>query len=319
MFSFSDGVRKAMILVPTAVLPRTWRVAARRQLLANLELEIAERARLLIVAHPKSGNTWLKFMLTFLYASRHNIPTEELSRYSELALRNPEIPGFAATNGYYSYESAVGEKLSANAPECELRHKPVVLLARNPCDIAVSWYFQFTRRQSRHKQELINHAIEHPVDRKTISMWDFVRHSDIGLEFLIDYLNTWEQNLAGLDQSLILRYEDMRTKPAEVLKRIVSLMGDHFSDEDIDKAVEFGAFDNLRKLESEGFFRQGGMTLRNPKDPESFKVRRAKIGGFRDYFTPEQADELEQLMLSRLSPTFGYTATETSASDRVAV
>ena len=75
----------------------------------------------------------------------------------------------------------------------------------------------------------------------------------------------------------------------------------------IDEAVSFGSFDNLRQLESKGFFRQGGMKLRNPDDPNSFKVRRGKVGGYRDYFTAEQAAELEALVQERLSPAFGYT------------
>jgi hypothetical protein len=306
MLHISDGVKKGMIIGPTAVLPGRLRVAARERLLGRLETEIARRSQLLIIAHPKSGNTWLKVMLTRLYAIRHGIPAGDFARYNELADRNPEIPRFAATNGWYSYEAAVGRLLAADAPDSELRHKPVVLLARNPIDIAVSWYFQFTKRQSAHKQELINHFIEHPIDRRTIEMWDFVRHSDIGLPSLIEFLNTWERNLAGLEKTLLTRYEDLRAEPAAVLRQITTLMGDTFTDAELQEAVDFGSFDNLRKLESEGFFRQGGLTLRNPKDPESFKVRRAKVGGYRDYFTPEQVAELEELMNSRLSPTFGY-------------
>jgi hypothetical protein len=309
MLHISDGVKKGMIIGPTAVLPGRLRVAARERLLGRLETEIARRSQLLIIAHPKSGNTWLKVMLTRLYAIRHGIPVGDFARYNELAGRNPEIPRFAATNGWYSYEAAVGRLLAADAPDSELRHKPVVLLARNPIDIAVSWYFQFTKRQSAHKQELINHFIEHPIDRRTIEMWDFVRHSDIGLPSLIEFLNTWERNLAGLEKTLLTRYEDLRAEPAAVLRQITTLMGDTFTDAELQEAVDFGSFDNLRKLESEGFFRQGGLTLRNPKDPESFKVRRAKVGGYRDYFTPEQVAELEELMSSRLSPTFGYTGT----------
>ena len=307
MLHISDGVKKGMILGPTAVLPRPLRVAARERLLARLETEIARRSQLVIIAHPKSGNTWLKVMLTRLYAIRHGIPAGDFARYNELADRNPEIPRFAATNGWYSYEAAVGRLLAADAPDSALRHKPVVLLARNPIDIAVSWYFQFTKRQSAHKQELINHYIEHPIDRRTIEMWEFVRHSDIGLPSLIEFLNTWERNLAGLDKTLLTRYEDLRAEPAAVLRQITALMGDTFSDAELQEAVDFGSFDNLRKLESEGFFRQGGLTLRNPKDPESFKVRRAKVGGYRDYFTPEQVAELEELVSSRLSPIFGYS------------
>jgi hypothetical protein len=306
MLNISDNIRKGMILVPTAVLPRPLRVSARERMLARLETDIAQRSQLLIIAHPKSGNTWLKVMLTRLYATRNGIAPEDFARYSELADRNPAIPRFAATNGWYSYEGAVGRLLAPDAPDSEIRRKPVVLLARNPIDIAVSWYFQFTKRQSAHKQELINHFIEHPVDRHTIEMWDFVRHSDIGLPFLIEFLNTWERYLGGLENTLLTRYEDLRADPGSVLHAITGLMGTSFSDAEVQAAVDFASFDNLRKLERDGFFRQGGLTLRNPKDPESFKVRRAKVGGYRDYFTPDQAAELEELMRVRLSPTFGY-------------
>ncbi|MEO1017727.1 MAG: sulfotransferase, partial [Pseudomonadota bacterium] len=65
--------------------------------------------------------------------------------------------------------------------------------------------------------------------------------------------------------------------------------------------------ENLKALESKGFFKQGGMVRRNGNDPDSFKVRRAKIGGYRDYFTPAQVQELEALVNGRLSPSLGYT------------
>jgi hypothetical protein len=319
IFTDRDNARKALIIGPTAILPRPLRVSARRKLLGNLEVDIARRSRLIIIAHPKSGNTWLKVMLTRLYSIRHGIAPEDFASYPALADRNPDIPRFAATNGWYSYERAVGDLLIPEAPDSEFKHKPVVLLARNPLDIAVSWFFQFTKRQSAHKQELINAGIEHPVDRTKIEMWDFVRHSDIGLPSLIDFLNYWERNLAALDNTLLTSYEALRADPGAVLKQITTLMGDNFTDEEIQTAVEFGSFDNLRKLESEGFFRSGGLTLRNPKDPESFKVRRAKVGGYRDYFSAEQADELEELVRKNLSPALGYNDSLSTQTNSAAV
>jgi hypothetical protein len=319
MLRLSDGVKKWSILAPTAVLPTPWRVAARERLLARLELAKARRAGLIIIAHPKSGNTWLKAMLSRLYQVRYDLPASLLGNTDELANRNPAIPRFAASNGCYSYEGSVGKALSPESPDPALRNTPTLLLARNPLDIAVSWYFQFTKRQSAHKQELINHSIAHPIDRGTIDMWDFVRHSDIGLLFLIDYLNGWERRLSGHPRALTVRYEDLRAQPAETLRRITTLMSEDFSDAEIQEAVDFGSFDNLRKLETSGFFRQGGMTLRNPDDPETFKVRRGKVGGYRDYFTPEQVAELEELTYSRLSPTFGYRPDDATQPGRVAV
>ncbi|UCC55989.1 MAG: sulfotransferase domain-containing protein [Gammaproteobacteria bacterium] len=306
MIPIRDSVKKVAILAPTALLPRPWRVATRRKLLSGLELAIANRAGLLIIGHPKSGNTWLKVMLARLYQVRHGLEASALIGSDELALRNSKIPRLAATNAWYSYEGSVGKVLAADAPDDPLRHKPVILLARNPIDIAVSWFFQFTRRQSAHKQELINHFIDHPIDRHTVTLWDFVRYSDIGLPFLIDYLNTWERNLQQLDNSLLVRYEDLRAEPAATLKQVIRLMGEEFTDEEIAEAVAFGSFDNLRKLETSGFFRRGGMRLHNAKDPDTFKTRRGKVGGYPDYFTPDQVRELEDLMMQRLSPTFGY-------------
>ncbi len=318
MFGVSDGVKKWAVLLPTAALPRGLRVAGRRHFLARLELAKAARTDLLIIGHPKSGNTWLKVMLSRLYQVRHGLPASLIVTSDELARRHPGIPRITATNGHYSYEGAVGAALAPEAPEQPLRHKPILLLARHPCDIAVSWYFQFTKRQSAHKQELINAWVEHPIDRRTVQMWEFVRESDIGLVSLIDYLNRWERNLAHLPRALMVRYEDLRARPAGELRRITALMGETFSDPEIEQAVEFGAFDNLRALESKGFFRQGGLALRNPGDPESFKVRRAKVGGYRDYFTAEQAAELDRLVAERLSPSFGYAAAPAAAA-RIAV
>jgi hypothetical protein len=319
MLQISDGVKKWSVLVPTAALPTAWRVAARRRALARLELAKAARTGLLIIGHPKSGNTWLRVMLSRLYQVRHGLPASVIVTSDELARRNPAVPRISATNGHYSYEGAVGEALAPDAPDAPLRHKPIVFLARNPCDIAVSWYFQFTRRQSAHKQEMINAFIERPIDRHAVSMWEFVRHSDIGLPFLVDYLNGWERNVAHLDRAIMVRYEDLRAEPASALRRIAGLMGESFGDQELEEAVSFGSFDHLRELESKGFFRQGGLTLRNPKDPESFKVRRAKVGGYRDYFTPEQAAELEDLVISRLSPTFGYFPERAGRPARLAV
>ena len=313
MFQLSDGVKKWLVLLPTFPLPARTRVGIRRKYLAQLELKSAERSGLLIIGHPKSGNTWLKVMLSRLYQVRYGLPANRLINTDEFALKNPEIPRLASSNGYYSYEGVIGDALEPDAPDSVLKHKPVLLIARNPLDIAVSWYFQFTKRQSAHKQELINHFIPHPIDRKTVEMWEFVRHSDIGIECLVEFLNAWERRIRPLERGRIIRYEDMRADPLTTLKSVVELLGADFSDDEIREAVEFGSFDNLRKLETGGFFRQGGMRLKDRNDPTTYKVRRGKVGGYRDYFTPEQVAELEDLVYSRISPAFGYKPAAASA------
>ena len=306
MLNLSDGVKKALIIAPTELLPAGARVGLRRKYLARLELSKAHRANFLIIGHPKSGNPWLKAMISRLYQLRHNLPESKLIKTDEFARKIPEIPRLAATNGCYSYEGEVGKLLAEGAPDNPLRHKPVVFLARHPIDIAVSWYHQFTKRQSRAKQELINASIDHPIDRRSVELWDFVRHSDIGLGFLIDYENGWARNVRALPRGLMVRYEDLRAEPVETLGRILAHVGESFSEAEIREAVEWGSFDNLRKLETSGTFSQGGMKLVNAKDPTTYKVRRGKVGGYREDFPPEQVAELEALLDARIDPALGY-------------
>lgn len=310
MIQLSDGVKKALILIPTQILPTRMRVARRRKLLAELEMAKAQRATFLIIGHPKSGNTWLKVMISRLYQLRYDLPESKLINTDEFARKIPEIPRLAATNGCYSYESEVGKLLAADAADNPLRHKPVLFLARHPIDIAVSWYHQFTKRQSRAKQELINHSIEHPIDRNTVQFWDFVRHSDIGLPFLIEYQNTWARNISKLDNGLLIKYEELRAEPVPTLLKITQLMGENFSEEEISQAVEWGSFENLQKLETSGTFNQGGMKLVNRNDPSTFKVRRGKVGGYREDFNPEQVAELEQLVRDNICEELGYCRDE---------
>jgi len=313
MFNLSDGVKKALIIVPTQLLPAGTRVALRREFLARLELAKASRANLLIIGHPKSGNTWLKAMISRLYQMRYGLPESKLINTDEFARKIPGIPRLAATNAYYSYEGEVGRLLAAGAPDNPLRHKPVLFLARNPIDIAVSWYHQFTKRQSRAKGELINHWIAHPVDKHTVKMWDFVRYSDIGLPSLIEYQNTWARNVAGLERGMLIRYEDLRAAPVPTLRAVTRLMGENFSDEEIRAAVEWGSFENLQKLETSGTFSQGGMKLVNANDPSTYKVRRGKVGGYREDFDERQVAELEALVRANILPELGYCREGASA------
>jgi len=104
---------------------------------------------------------------------------------------------------------------------------------------------------------------------------------------------------------------------AEVADRLIAafergpwLMGERFTAEEIGEAVRFGSFDNLKALESGNFFKQKGLRPGIKGDAESSKVRRAKVGGYREDFTAEQAAELEALVAERLDPALGYTAPE---------
>ncbi len=301
-----DRYKHAAIIASTAPLPRTWRVPARLQLLSRFHRAKVRRADVLVVVHPKCGGTWLRVMLYRLYQSKYGLRSRRVFKTDELHRENPALPRFLVSNGHYSYEGVLEEAMQNPGSELVLDDKKVMFLARHPCDIVVSWYLQLTKRTKAYKRELINHSLRAPVHRGALSLWEFTMHEEIGLPGLIRYLNTWADNLARLPQSLLVRYEDLRAEPAGTLRRIAQFVGEPFSDAEIEEAVAFASFDNLKALERANYFRNASLTVRNPNDPDMFKVRRGKVGGYRDQFTPEQLAQIDEMVRTGLAPVFGY-------------
>jgi hypothetical protein len=61
----------------------------------------------------------------------------------------------------------------------------------------------------------------------------------------------------------------------------------------------------MKKLERAGAFDSKILRAGDTQDPESFKVRRGKIGGFADYLSPND-QRFAAAALGRLDPRFGY-------------
>jgi hypothetical protein len=62
-------------------------------------------------------------------------------------------------------------------------------------------------------------------------------------------------------------------------------------------------------MESKQQFRlAGGRMMPGDKDnPDSFKVRRAKIGGYRDYFEDNEVAAIDGQLADQLDTYFGYS------------
>jgi len=61
----------------------------------------------------------------------------------------------------------------------------------------------------------------------------------------------------------------------------------------------------MKKLEGAGAFTSKILRAGDTQDPESFKVRRGKVGGFEDYLSPDD-QVYAAAALQRLDPRFDY-------------
>ena len=72
-------------------------------------------------------------------------------------------------------------------------------------------------------------------------------------------------------------------------------------------ALDFSQFENMQKLEAAGAFDSKILRQGDVCDPESFKVRRGKVGGYREYLSTEDREYAADA-LTKLDPRFGYDA-----------
>jgi hypothetical protein len=181
---------------------------------------------------------------------------------------------------------------------------PVVLLVRDPRDTAVSQFFQWKHRMVSRKK-VIN---DYPLDDAT-SVHDFIAGGNAGIPKIISFMNQWADALDSMPKLLVVKYEDLRADTKGQLRRILEFIGEQPVEADIEDAVTFASIDNMRRMETENAAKSGAhrsMKPGNADDPSSFKVRRGKVGGWRDYVTEEQANALDAQVRETLNPVYGY-------------
>ena len=270
----------------------------RRWVRRNLERQA--QADALIVSHTKSGRTWLRIMVSYLYHLRYRTPASEIIDYDNLHRLNPAIPRL-----YFNRDTRV-PTFDRQRPYVQVAaSKKVVFLVRDPRDVAVSFYFHVCNRASA--RELNRKGI--PADARRLSLYQFVTHEELGIPRIIRHFNRWHEEMQRMPSALVVHYEQMRAEPLITLGTIMRFLDRPFTEDELRQAVEFASFDSLSRKEKDGFFASGRMRPTKPEDAATFKVRRGKVGGYRDYFTEQENATLDAMVREQLHPFYGYAGT----------
>jgi len=253
----------------------------------------------IFASYGKSGRTWVRVMISRYYQQAYALPERILMGFDNFHKINPAVPRIFYTHDNYlrGYTGNLGDKK-------DFYDKKVVLLVRRPQDVAVSQFFQWKYRMRPGKMAMNRY----PPAGADLSVYDFVTNPDVGLPRIIDFLNVWATELPRIKNLLLVRYEDLRSDTEKQLTRIVEFLGLEPDTQHVRDAVEFATVENLRKMEKENYFWRSGSRVKakDPNNPHSYKVRRAKVGGYRDYFDDAQLAEIDGMVDSRLSEVFGY-------------
>ncbi len=246
------------------------------------------RADVVVVSFPKAGRTWLRLLLAQALARHFGVTTSGALDLRTLAARDARIPRFRIKHDDDPQLKTPEELVPLKG---EYRDTRVVFLARDPRDLVVSSYFQMTRREGRYHRDLSS----------------FLQCSRGSVATIIEFFNIWAREAAVPREFLLLRYEDLHEDPVAALARLLAFAGvDDVAPTVLEHAVDFGRFENMRRLEERDALGSGRLRPGDPADPESFKTRRGVVGGYRTYLSESQITWLDRRIADELDPVYRY-------------
>ena len=252
-----------------------------------------------VISYGKAGRTWLRVMISRYCQLQFDIADDQMLEFDNFQRLNPAAPKLFFTHDNYlrSYTGHLHSKQ-------DYYHKPSLLLARRPQDVAVSQYFQWAHRM-RPRKKVIN---GYPAHGSELPLLDFVMHQGQGLPNIIRYMNNWAEDINKFDAFALVRYEDLRAAPEQHMGRVIEFLGLEHRPEWVSECVQFASLENLRAKEKANHFKNSGSRMQagDPANPDSFKVRRAKVGGYRDYFSDEEVATIDQMVEQQLNTLYGY-------------
>ena len=206
-----------------------------------------------LISYPKSGRTWVRFML--------NSAGVDLA-YDHAGAENRDGRTF----------DQIG-KVPKRWSGCR-----VIFLFRDPRDTAVSSFFQASKRVKQGR-------------RFSGDLQEFIRDPRYGIEKIARFNLLWLESAPRFRDFVSVSYEDLHRDADGELSRIIAFATQSAADpEAVARAVDEGRFDRMRAAElrlggaKDEQARLGGG---DPSDPESLKARRGKVGGWADYFTDD--------------------------------
>src|SRR6266566_9323392 len=249
----------------------------------------------IILSVPKSGRTWVRAFLCAYFCKRHGLEfTLQPGRYNQ-----PGFPRVVFSHDLFEHRTKgdLWDRLRGKylVPRRELSRATIILLARDPRDCFVSLYLQLTRRDPNA-----------PVELRQKSVSDMLRDRRFGVRAIINTMNDWIDEFCGRDDFIVIRYEALRASPTEYFRDLLAVLGESSPDMTMfHEALEFSRFENMQKLEAAGAFDSKILHPGDVRDPESFKVRRGKVGGYREYLSAED-QKYAAGALTKLDSRFGY-------------
>lgn len=249
---------------------------------------ILRKADAIVVSVPKCGRTWLKVFLKAYFSAVENVDFSLLFHGSDKTMD----VRFAHDLWEHLVRGSLRQRLLGKhlVPASVRCTSKILLLVRDPRDVIVSLYFHLTKRSKIFKG----------------SISEMIQHPRYGVDAVIWMMNTWMKEWEGYDNIRIFRYEDFQSNPCGSFQEVLAFLGFPTIDEEkFAAAIKMASFDSMRQMEATGAADHKCLKPADANDPDSFKVRRGIVGGYKDYLSESDVAYIEGVM-KHLDPRLGY-------------
>ena len=253
-------------------------------------MELFSTTDAFLLSFPKCGRTWVRFMLG-AYALKGG-PGDPLT-VVEISATDPTLTSLEISHDDNPHWKPVGDIVTNKDA---YQDKKVLFLARDPRDVIVSYFFQYTLRDDKH------HANDSGFNGDLSA---FIRQDIGGLRSVVRYYNTWATNREVPAEFKLVTYEDLQDDVRAVLKAIIEFLGwPVYGPVILDLAAQAGEFENMQQLERTDALKNFRLQPPTDGNPEGFKVRRGVVGGFRDYLTARDISWIDDYLGGELNDLF---------------
>ena len=238
---------------------------------------------LYIISYPKCGRTWLRIML---------------QKYAELMGHTPRFFNDSAlveiSDGWIAkFEHDVGNWVPA-PPKLEdvvfnkekYQGTKVLFLIRDPRDVLVSSWYHLKYRENIYPKGLA----------------DFIYEDLVGIGKVIRFFNEFYENREVPEDFKVMSYEKFHTDALGQLLELLEFAGFPIDKEKAQQAVEASKFSNMSKMETSGSLKEPWMKPGTKNQANSKKIRKGKVGGFREELDQKHIDYLNQQIKENLHP-----------------
>ena len=242
---------------------------------------VVKNGDVFVVTYPRSGTTWTEQMVHLLV----NKGEQGVQRLTDAVPWLETLPH--RPNGMIEFLKTMPQRRLFTShlsyplmPHFNATTAKIIYVARNPKDVAVSTYF--------HNQSKLGYE----------GSWEehlqLFMNGDVGFGPYFDHILPWWQPSRNDGHILFLKYEDMKHDHAGGVARLASFLDLEVDPQLIETVVTLSSFQSMTSNENTNF----DWIPQKADKPKHF--RKGDIGDWRNYFSPEQSRQMDDLIMNKL-------------------